>query len=441
MRPFRGRRRQRWPRFSAAGVAWDKKGSKKGTSAGSSVYTRQNFRYLEQVYSRATGNSGERGEIGVVRTSVFGAIMLALPAFFGGAAGPLDAQALGPSKVPACIVADASCKESLVVGDFSFWYFRSYSLKTPNPDIKRAVIVMHGLQRNADDYFTAVVTALRNDVDPSPLVIAPHFKGFVRGSTTCSDPTEAGELHWSCQGQGSINRWDDGGQARDTGTDTIYSFSMIDRLTDSLNDRSLFPNLANIIITGHSDGGQFTQRYAAGNRMDGEIGAFVKYVIANPGSYMYLDNLRLLKGATCLENGTCTAQFTPDWDPDIECPDSYNNYKYGLDGRSFGYMNSSQPGFSDEELRNRYTSRAVAYLMGEQDQLNNSQFDTSCAANAQGSHLAGDGFAGGRRERGTIYWNYIRLLGANHTLTIVPGCGHDPICMYYSAEMIQAILF
>jgi hypothetical protein len=132
-----------------------------------------------------------------------------------------------------------------------------------------------------------------------------------------------------------------------------------------------------------------------------------------------------------------------DWDPTAECPAAYNTYKYGLDGRTYGYMDSSQPGFSDAEVASRFTARAVAYLMGEQDQLSNSQFDVSCAGNAQGSHLAGDGsgLVGGRRERGTIFWNYMRRQGASHTLTIVPTCGHDHICMLSSTQMIQAIMY
>jgi pimeloyl-ACP methyl ester carboxylesterase len=316
-------------------------------------------------------------------------------------------------------------------------------LQTPNPNIQRAVIVTHGLQRNAPDYFATTVKALHNDTDPTLLVIAPHFKGFVRNSPTCNDPLEEGELHWSCTGQGSINRWDDGGQARDTGDAVIYSFSMVDRLLEILSDPSVFPNLTKVTITGHSDGGQFTQRYAAGNQMDGVIAPSLKYVLANPGSYMYLDNRRLLKGETCLEDQTCTAEFTPDWDPDSVCPDAYNNYKYGLDRRDFGYMRSDQPGFSDDDLRSRFTTRAVAYLLGQNDQRNNSQFDTSCPGNAQGSHLAddGSGLVGGRRERGTIFWNYMQQLGANNTLTIVPTCGHDEFCMYSAQEMIDALLF
>ena len=343
----------------------------------------------------------------------------------------------------ACMVgSDASCKESMIVGQSTFYYFRSYSLRAYNPAITRAVIVTHGLERNAGTYFETVTAALQNDLDPSLVVIAPHFKGFVRNSPTCNDGLESGELHWSCTGQGSINRWDDGGQARDT-SEVIYSFDMIDRLLGIVGDQSIFPNLTKITVTGHSDGGQFTQRYAAGNQVVMPVGVSVKYVIANPGSYMYLDNSRLIKGATCLEDGTCAGVFTPAWDPDNLCLDTYNSYKYGLDNRTYGYMNSARPGFSDDEVRSRFTSRAVAYLVGENDQGNNSQFDTSCPANAQGSHLAddGSGLVGGRRERGTIFWNYMRRFTVDQTLTVVPACGHDPVCMYSAAETIQAIRF
>jgi pimeloyl-ACP methyl ester carboxylesterase len=343
----------------------------------------------------------------------------------------------------ACVVADSSCKESFAVGQFNFWYFRSFSLQTPNPNITRAVIVMHGMERDAPVYFQAVVDALQNAKDSTLLVLAPHFKGFVRTSPTCNDPLEEGELHWSCTGSPSINRWDDGGQARDVGSEVVYSFSMIDRLLDTLNDPSLFPNLRKITITGHSDGAQFTQRYAAGSQKDGAISAAVKYVIANPGSYMYLDNRRLPAGETCFADGTCTADFTPNWDSQNACAATYNNYKYGLDARTFGYMSSDRPGFSDDELRTRFISRNAAYLMGENDQSGLPPLDVSCPATAQGSHTAedGSGFVGGRRERGTIFWNYMLQLGATQTLTIVPVCGHSGGCMYGAQETIQAILF
>lgn len=305
------------------------------------------------------------------------------------------------------------------------------------------MIDTHGLRRNAPDYFAAVTAALGNAEDPTLLVIAPHFKGDVRSSATRNDPLEPGELHWSCTGQGSVNRWDDGGAARDTGADVIHSFDIMDRLIDAINEPDVFPNLAKITVTGHSDGGQFTRRYAAGNQIDGAITASVKYVIANPGSYMYLDNQRLPKGETCFDSGSCTAAFTADCDTDLACAATYDNFKYGLDGRTTGYMRSDQPGFSDDEVRTRFLARRVALLSGENDQTSASQFDASCEANAQGSHSAGDGtgLIGGRRERSIIFCNYLQQLGANHTLTTVPMCGHDESCMYSARETIQEILF
>jgi hypothetical protein len=95
-------------------------------------------------------------------------------------------------------------------------------------------------------------------------------------------------------------------------------------------------------------------------------------------------------------------------------------------------------------VKTRFLSRQVAYVLGEKDQLDNSQFDTSCPANAQGMHLFGDasGFIGGRRERGTIFWNYALRFGANHTLAIVPNCGHNEnFCMFTDQVMIDAIMF
>jgi len=350
----------------------------------------------------------------------------------------------GSASAQACVSATPDCKESFAVGAYNFWYFRSFPLQTFNPSITRAVIVIHGMNRDADRYFEALTGALNNSQDPSLLVIAPHFKGYVSGSTTCNDALEVNELHWSCTGPStSVNRWDDGGRAHSTGSAFIYSFSMIDRLLDMLNDATVFPNLQKITVTGHSDGAQFTQRYASGNQKDGTILPAVKYVIANPGSYMYLDNYRLPKGETCFADGSCTADFTTAWDPDNVCPDTYNNYKYGLDSRTFGYMSSDQLGFTDSDLQTRFLSRNIAYVMGELDQQNNFSLDVSCPATAQGSHLLGDGsgFVGGRRERGTIFWSRMQQSGATHTLAIIPACGHDETCMYNAPDTIQAILF
>src|SRR5260370_10248860 len=192
------------------------------------------------------------------------------------------------AQVSPCVVADASCKESLpAVGQKNFWYFRSYPLQTYNADITRAVIVMHGNARKETDYFDGVVRALYQDpsVLRTTVVIAPHFKGYT-GTPTCSDEVLQDELYWSCSG--GTTDWKDGGRAHLTsGT---YSFTMIDRLVNMLNDQSVFPNLTKITITGHSAGGPFAQRYAAGNQMGLGASISVKYVGCSPSDASLVDS-------------------------------------------------------------------------------------------------------------------------------------------------------
>jgi pimeloyl-ACP methyl ester carboxylesterase len=219
----------------------------------------------------------------------------------------------------------------------------------------------------------------------------------------------------------------DGEAARNSpDDDPIYSFAVIDRFLQILDNPSIFCNLKKITVTGHSAGGQFTQRYTAANQMEPKIAAPIKYVIANPSSYMYLNDLRLERGATCSERGGCTGDFVYYWDRQ-NCPD-YNDYKYGMDNRT-GYIAL----VSAAAIREQFTTRAVTYLLGERDTSREGVIDLRCPAEAQGSQ---------RRERGTIFWNYIRRhYGANHDFYIVPGCGHLESCMYASDEAISAVLF
>src|SRR5262249_51528255 len=74
--------------------------------------------------------------------------------------------------------------------------------------------------------------------------------------------------------------------------------------------REAFPNLKLIVVTGHSAGGQFTHRYAAATHVEKQIRIPMRYVVANPSTYLYLDETRLRASATCAEKGGCTGPFT-----------------------------------------------------------------------------------------------------------------------------------
>ena len=53
----------------------------------------------------------------------------------------------------------------------------NFPLKVVNPKIERAVIVVHGVARNADEYFSyALKSAMQEGAENETLIIAPHFK-------------------------------------------------------------------------------------------------------------------------------------------------------------------------------------------------------------------------------------------------------------------------
>lgn len=275
-------------------------------------------------------------------------------------------------------------------------YYASYPLsgsETPTG----AVVVVHGTGRNAEGYFERMADAA-SDFGPRAQIVAPWFQ------TDEDDPAE-NDAYWT---NGEDTSWKIGGGAlRPEG---LSSFQTVDEILHLLADKSRFPNLTTITLAGHSAGGQFVQRYAAGGRAPSELdGTTVRFVPANPSSYLYLDGKR----------------------PDGEglpgsCPE-YNDYKYGLDNRN-EYMAAP----SEQAIRERYTAREVTYLLGERDVNQDDDLDDSCAARAQGPN---------RFERGRAYYDAIHrnFPSAPHRLATVPGVGHDSEAMFNSEQGKDAI--
>jgi hypothetical protein len=69
-----------------------------------------------------------------------------------------------------------------------------------------------------------------------------------------------------------------------------------------LADRSLFPNLKAVVLAGHSGGGQLVQRYAVVGKAAAALtstGIHLRYVVANPSSYLYFSDERPSRGGGC----------------------------------------------------------------------------------------------------------------------------------------------
>jgi len=319
-----------------------------------------------------------------------------------------------------CTRAAPECAEKVPLGPagrFSLVY-RSYPLGTQNAAIERALIVIHGAGRNADHYFASgVAGALLAEGLETTLVASPRFAS---GAGNCRDKLDAGEISWGCSGPGD---WRGGGAA--PGLAGVHSYDLIDELLKILARREVFPNLKVIVITGHSAGGQFLNRYAAANRVETGLGVPVRHVVSNPSSYLYLDETRLTPGAACTEKGDCTGGFSV-YREGQNCT-TYNQWRYGMEKR-VGYAAA----LPDAGLRSQLAARDVTYLLGGLDTLPLFGFDGSCPAMAQGPN---------RLARGLTYWNYLKSKhGARHNLVIVPNCGHNGRCMY-TADPALPLLF
>lgn len=345
----------------------------------------------------------------------FGLLLMAAPA------------ASSASPVLPCLAASAACTEPLPLQASGRWVrlYRTYGLDERNTDVVRALILVHGILRDADSHFLTAIAAVRRAgrLDDT-IVIAPRFASDsaspVPGAGACADPLGAGEANWTCDAP-RIAAWRSGGP--ETGASGLSSFDVIDALIARLSDREVFPRLSRIVVAGHSAGGQYVVRYAMVGAAVARPGLEVSYVVANPSSYPYPDASRP-KDRALLTRRDAAADYGP-YDRAAKCA-GYNRWPYGLDDRR-GYAARLGP----DALARQFGQRQVTYLLGEADVLGTGPFDASCAAEAQGRS---------RLARGLAFADYVRgRLQARHELVVVPGCGHDALCMFTADAVLPAL--
>lgn len=342
-------------------------------------------------------------------THVVGLCALAL--FTVGAAGTANAGpfsgAAGAAPAP-CLSATSSCTQWITFGHGSSrsMVYSTYSLDTKNENIKRAFVMVHGAGRDADNYFrTALAAAFLGNALEDTIVIAPRMAS--NDGRGCKDTLAPNEVSWNC------NSWRSGGPA--TSDNSVTSFDFVDQILKKLARKDVFPNLATIVVGGHSAGGQFATRYEMGNKIHDTLGVPISYIVANPSSYAYLDATRPNA------EGTAFSQFH-----DARNCTTYDKWPYGLEEHT-GYTADE----SDDQLRKQLVSRPVNYLLGELDILPLAGFDSSCPAMAQGPT---------RLARGQAFVKMVdEKFGAHQKATVVPLCGHNARCMFTSDVALPMI--
>jgi hypothetical protein len=253
----------------------------------------------------------------------------------------------------------------------------------------RLVIVVHGALRDSDSYLAWAIAAAAQ-AGSDALLVAPQFLADVDVSAGSALPDRA--LYWSAEG------WKGGYPA--LGPAAISSYAAMDALLAELAGPSCPPPAGNpqVVIFGNSAGGQFVNRYAAVGRGPGALaarGIQVRFVIANPSTYLY---------------------FGDDRPAAVPDGPAVNRWRYGFEGAP-PYV-ASGPG---ESLR-RYLARDVTIVLGRQDSDHTALLlEINPAAMAQGAN---------RLERGRNYDAHVRRhartagLAARHRLIQLAGVGH-----------------
>jgi len=274
----------------------------------------------------------------------------------------------------------------------------------PQPEATRVVLILHGVKRNAADYFATARDALAlagGDAARHTVLLAPQFLDEADAQAHALGDEV---LRW----HGSA--WEGGQPA--VGPVDASSFSALDAILARLADASAFPRLREVVIAGHSGGGQVVQRYAVVGNGAAALearGIAVRYVVANPSSYLWFSPQRPVAVAA-------------------ECAQA-DRWKYGFGGDLPPYVTQDAAA-----LERRYVQRDVTYLLGGADtDPHHPALDTSCAGEAQGPT---------RYARGL---NYVAMLRARdgerlrQRVLTVDGVGHDERRMFMSACGLAAL--
>ncbi|KAL7558307.1 hypothetical protein ACA910_019340 [Epithemia clementina (nom. ined.)] len=303
--------------------------------------------------------------------------------------------------------------------------------------IHTIVITVHGSTLNADDYLCCTHAALP---DPNrTLVLAPWFlpegneeedeedQTTRTPTTTTTTTTTTSRSNNSTTTVLWLLRWHNKA-SRETiyphsyryGADSIQgrvsSYAILDALLDFIVQRQAhqFPRLKRLVVTGHSAGGQYTQRWAllsnqsllssssslpsvSPSSSSSNNSLALRVVVANPKSFCYLDERRFWEDSQTWQ--------VPSQDELCSCS-LYHKWEWGLGPgnvlpSSYKTAAIATATHGVATIVEQYQYRPVVYLSGHLDVVINGQ----CMDQWQGMN---------RRARSRRYYEYLNHVIYNH---------------------------
>lgn len=266
----------------------------------------------------------------------------------------------------------------------------AWQSKTPTEeaDAKEVFIILHGVKRNANTYFSILNNAwakARDDnygnADADSIRLAPLLFSAKRDA----DAINATTLAWD-----DPNVWTGGDGSVHPPLSGVSVFTVLDKLLERYADRKAYPKMRRVTFIGHGGAGQVISRYAILGRDSPSSKVPVRYVVGDPSSMLYFTRDRPVP----VDTKECAA---------------YNDFRYGFEDYRAPY---SLEGRSQSKLFKRYVARDVRYAVGEED-TRIDKGDQSCMGRAAGGPY--------RRDRSLNYWAYLFLLAGSRDVPKYPG--------------------
>lgn len=284
------------------------------------------------------------------------------------------------------------------------------------PGYRRLVIAQHGRGGDARKYFETtsnIAADYRGTfvIAPQLLRLSEPLKnydgivGFVPGW----------HFQWGAN-------WPLGAESKSDGNApfTRSSYELYDQLITTALTR--LPDVREVVIVGHSAGGQLVNRYAASNPVKFPPGVNVRYIPMNPQSWLYLSKERPFPERALL-GGDIGPEEPGPINLDLACP-TYNQYWTGLEKLDWPYFTTH--GIKANTIISQFKSRKVINMVGALDTKDpDPAFD--CRFAVQGKN---------RNERGKAYYDHVMKfyapIAANHLFFEVPNTGHSHEKMFDS---------
>lgn len=288
------------------------------------------------------------------------------------------------------------------VGPAQVPYLASHDLAAPHPGLTRLLVSIHSSGFDALQYYenARLAAAKVEGASAETLIIAPQFLEV----TVLPPEIPSGLLYWRVSPVRGSARCAVGPEGRET---SLSAFEIMDDWLNELAASPQLPKLREIVLVGHSAGGQFVQRYAMVGKFEPPAGVRCRYVVSAPSAYAYPSAERYHSRTRRFE--------VPDASTRAACPD-YNRWGYGLEA-PYAYFADT----AAEALAQRYGERFVFYLCGANDtDPNDATLGKSCGAMLQGRH---------RLERMQLFAEYLRhrygpTINRRQSFAVVPNVGH-----------------